>query len=150
MAVKTFELVDYEVKDRTAWITINNAERMNALSTGVQNGLFDAFAECTNDEEALVAVLIGAGGRAFCAGADLVEMTQRDQTQGQAAPQPARPGLSSVSECPKPVIAAIDGYALAGGMQLSSRCPSTLPGRLKGQPQETLRPRTNHGGRRRC
>ena len=43
MAVHTFELVDYEVKDRTAWITINNAERMNALSTGVQNGLYDAF-----------------------------------------------------------------------------------------------------------
>ena len=67
-------------------------------------------------------MLIGAGGRAFCAGADLVEMTQRDQSQGQGATQAARPGMSSVSNCPKPVIAAIDGYALAGGMQLSSRC----------------------------
>ena len=95
---------------------------MNALSTGVQNGLYDAFEACTNDEEALVAVLIGAGGRAFCAGADLVEMTQRDRSQGQGAAQAARPGMSSVSTCPKPVIAAIDGYALAGGMQLSSRC----------------------------
>ena len=122
MAKKTFELVDYEVTDRTAWITINNAERMNALSTGVSNGLYYAFEELTNDDEALVGILIGAGGRAFCAGADLVEMTQRDQSEGQAAPQQARPGLSSVSDCPKPVIAAIDGYALAGGMQLSSRC----------------------------
>ena len=122
MAVKTFELVDYEVKDRTAWITINNAERMNALSTGVQNGLYYAFEELDNDDDALVAVLIGAGGRAFCAGADLVEMTQRDQSEGQNAPQQARSGLSRVSATPKPVIAAIDGYALAGGMQLSSRC----------------------------
>ena len=39
MAVKSFELVDYEVRDRIAWLEINNAERMNALSTGVQNGL---------------------------------------------------------------------------------------------------------------
>jgi enoyl-CoA hydratase/carnithine racemase len=122
MAVKTFELIDYEVRDRTAWITINNAERMNALSIGVVNGLYDAFEEFTNDDDALVAVLIGGGGRAFCAGADLVAMTQRDQTEGQGAPAPTRPGLEAVSECPKPIIAAIDGYALAGGMQLSSRC----------------------------
>ena len=122
MAVKTFELVNYEVKDRTAWITINNAEKMNALSTGVQNGLYDAFQEATNDSDALVCVLIGAGGRAFCAGADLKEMAQRDATIGQGAPQAAKSGLTKVSDCPKPVIAAIDGYALAGGMQLSSRC----------------------------
>ena len=122
MAVKTFELVDYEVKDRTAWITLNNAERMNALSTGIQNGLWDAFEEATNDDDVLVCILIGNGGRAFCAGADLREMTERDQSVGQAAPQQAKSGLSKVSQCPKPVIAAIDGYALAGGMQLSARC----------------------------
>ncbi len=126
MAVKTFELVDYEVRNRVAWLEINNAERMNALSTGVQNGLYLAFDEATNDDDVLVVVLTGRGGRAFCAGADLKETAERDRTVGQGAPQQARSGLSKVSDCLKPVIAAVDGYALAGGMQLSARCDIRL------------------------
>src|SRR4051812_43328451 len=82
---QTFELVSYEKRDRVAWLTINNAEKMNALSTGVQNGLFYGFEEASNDDDVLVVVLTGAGGRAFCAGADLKEMTERDQTIGQGA-----------------------------------------------------------------
>ena len=122
MVTKTFELVSYEKRNRTAWLTINNAERMNALSTGVQNGLWYGFEEASNDDDVLVVVLTGAGGRAFCAGADLKEMTERDQTIGQGAAQDAKSGLSKAGEILKPVIAAVDGYALAGGMQLSARC----------------------------
>ena len=85
MAVKTFELVSYEKSNRIAWITINNESRMNALSTGVNNGLYDAFEEVDHDDDVLVAVLTGAGGRAFCAGADLKEMTERDQSTGVGA-----------------------------------------------------------------
>ncbi len=122
MTTKTFELVNYEKRNRIAWLTINNAERMNALSTGVQNGLWYGFDEAINDDDVLVVVLTGGGGRAFCAGADLKEMTERDQTQGQGAAQAAKSGLSHVTDCLKPVIAAVDGFALAGGMQLSARC----------------------------
>ena len=122
MAIKTFELVNYAVKDRVAWITINNPARMNALSTGVSNGLWYAFDEAIKDDDVLVIILTSEGGRAFCAGADLKEMTERDHTVGQGAPQQAKRGSARVTECLKPVIAAIDGYALAGGMQLSARC----------------------------
>ena len=122
MVSKTFELVSYEKNNRIAWITINNEERMNALSTGVQNGLYDSFDEVINDDDVLVAILTGAGGRAFCAGADLKEMTERDQTIGQGAAQDAKNGLSHATNCKKPIIACIDGFALAGGMQLSARC----------------------------
>ena len=118
MVSKTFELVSYEKNNRIAWITINNEERMNALSTGVQNGLYDSFDEVINDDDVLVAILTGAGGRAFCAGADLKEMTERDQTIGQGAAQDAKNGLSHATNCKKPIIACIDGFALAGGMQL--------------------------------
>ncbi len=122
MAVQHFELVSYEKKNRIAWLTINNAERMNALSTGVQNGLYYAFEEAIKDDDVLVVCLTGDGGRAFCAGADLKEMTIRDQSVGQGAAQQARSGMSKPTECLKPVIAMIDGYALAGGMHLSARC----------------------------
>lgn len=122
MAVQTFELVSYEKRDRVAWITINNAHRMNALSTGVQNGLWYAFDEASKDDDVLVVVLTSDGGRAFCAGADLKEMTERDHADGAGSAQEAKNGLASVTDCLKPVIAAIDGFALAGGMQLSARC----------------------------
>src|ERR1700721_3013845 len=87
MATKTFDLVRYEKQNRIAWITIHNESRMNALSTGVMNGLWDSFEEADNDDDVLVIVLTGAGGRAFCAGADLREMTERDQTIAVGAPQ---------------------------------------------------------------
>src|SRR5277367_2091336 len=122
VAEKTFELVTYEKSNRIAWITIRNESRMNALSTGVQNGLWYSFEEADNDDDVLVVVLTGAGGRAFCAGADLREMTERDQTIALGTPQDAKRGMSRVTDTLKPVIAAIDGYALAGGMQLSARC----------------------------
>ncbi|MBM4414787.1 MAG: enoyl-CoA hydratase [Chloroflexi bacterium] len=119
MVSKTFELLSYEKRNRIAWLTINNAERMNALSTGVMNGLHDSFEEATNDDDVLVVVLTGGGGRAFCAGADLKEMTERDRT---GAPTTTRDGFGAATRCKKPIIAAVDGYALAGGMQMSARC----------------------------
>ena len=91
---QTFELVNYMVEDRIAWITLNNAERMNALSTGIQNGLWYAFEEAINDDDVLVVVVTSEGGRAFCAGADLKEMTERDQTAGQGSAQAAKSGMS--------------------------------------------------------
>ena len=129
MAVKSFELVDYEVRDRIAWLEINNAERMNALSTGVQNGLWLAFDEAINDDDVLVVVLTGRGGRAFCAGADLKETAERDRTVGQGSPQQARSGLSKATDCLKPVIAAIDGYAWRAGCSYRRAATSGLPRR---------------------
>jgi enoyl-CoA hydratase/carnithine racemase len=122
MVAKTFELVSYEKQNRIAWITIHNEERMNALSTGVNNGLYESFEEADKDDDVLVIVLTGAGGRAFCAGADLKEMTERDQTIAVGARQNAKHGGTRVTQTLKPVIGAIDGYALAAGMQLSARC----------------------------
>ena len=122
MAEKTFDLLTYEKSNRIAWITIHNEARMNALSTGVMNGLYDSFEEADNDDDVLVVVLTGAGGRAFCAGADLREMTERDQAGGVGTRQNAKNGFQKIGEILKPVIGAVDGYALAGGMQLSARC----------------------------
>jgi enoyl-CoA hydratase/carnithine racemase len=119
VAEKTFELVTYEKSNRIAWITIRNESRMNALSTGVLNGLYDSFEEADNDDEVLVTVLTGAGGRAFCAGMDLKEMTERDQSGAAAT---SKNGFDAVGKILKPVIGCIDGFALAGGMQIAARC----------------------------
>src|SRR5215472_1376094 len=100
MAEKIFDLLTYEKNNRIAWITIHNESRMNALSTGVMNGLYDSFDEADNDDDVLVIILTGAGGRAFCAGMDLKEMTERDQAGAKAT---AKDGFGAVGSTLKPV-----------------------------------------------
>ena len=115
----------YEKRDRVAWVTLNRPEAMNSLNPEISLGIKEAIDEATADDDVLVVVLIGNGGRAFCAGMDLKWRAQEDAAGGtdmsgdQVGPGT---GLDAVGACPKPVIAAIDGYALAGGMQLTNRC----------------------------
>ena len=118
--VTSSSIVTYEKRDRIAWITLNRAEAMNALNPDVGVGLGEAFGEATKDDDVLVAILTGAGGRAFSAGMDLKWRASQDA--GGQTGQPISIGHQQVGACPKPVIAAIDGYCLAGGFQLAARC----------------------------
>ena len=113
----------YEKRDRVAWITLNRPEAMNALNRELSETIPEAVEVATNDDDVLVVIVTGAGGRAFCAGMDLKERTQLDQTQGvQTDRGRGRPRGIALADCPKPVIAAIDGYCLAGGLQTSLKC----------------------------
>ena len=71
------KFVKYEVKDRVAWVTLNRPEAMNALSQGLLADLGTVFREIGRDDDVLVVILTGEGGRAFSAGADLKEMAAR-------------------------------------------------------------------------
>ena len=122
MPVPASNTVKYEKKDRIAWVTLNRPEAMNALNTEIRIAITEAFEEVTRDDDVLVAVVIGEGGRAFCAGNDLKEQAQGDSAAGGAWARNTPSGSQAVYECLKPTIAAIDGYALAGGMQLANRC----------------------------
>ena len=114
-------LMKYEVRDRVAWIHMNRPEAMNALSSELGQGISDCLDEADRDDDVLVAILIGEGGRAFSAGMDLKAMAA---SQAGSAPPPSGPGLAfgALSRFSKACIAAIDGYCLAGGMQMASRC----------------------------
>ncbi len=118
----TSSVVKYEKRDRVAWITLNRPEALNALNPELRAGIGEAVEEATNDDDVLVLILLGEGGRAFSAGMDLKWRSQTDAEGGVEAGGATVGGGRAVGECPKPVIAAIDGYCLAGGMQLSNRC----------------------------
>jgi enoyl-CoA hydratase len=109
----------FRAYDHIAEITINRPEKSNALNAGVRQGLFDAFQRANDDPDCRVVILAAAGERVFCAGADLVEMA----TQGiSIPPKDYIPVIRKNVEMRKPVIAAVNGMAVAGGFLLVQMC----------------------------
>ena len=125
-------LVRYEVSDHIATITLNRPDAMNALNRELLRELRDTFKRFRIDDDAWVAIVTGAGGRAFSAGADLKEMSARpSRGDVDGAPRPSgfarlmgqnAGDLFGGTELWKPLIAAIEGYCLAGGLELALSC----------------------------
>lgn len=112
----------YEVADKVAVITLNRPEKRNALNAAVRQGLWDAWRRFEADDTARVAILTGAGDKAFCAGADLAEMSA---DRRGVPPADFMPDLGRNIEITKPTIAAVRGIAYAGGwrlVQMSDLC----------------------------
>jgi 2-ketocyclohexanecarboxyl-CoA hydrolase len=123
------ELTDvrYEVEDGLAWVTIDRPDRMNAFRARTVDELIDCFTRAWASPDVGVVCLTGAGERAFCTGGD---QKQRAET---GAYGPSRSGLFEVErlhrtirEIPKPVIAAVNGYAIGGGHVLHVLCDLTI------------------------
>ncbi|MBM4243500.1 MAG: enoyl-CoA hydratase/isomerase family protein [Deltaproteobacteria bacterium] len=113
------EAVLYENDGPVAWITINRPEARNALNQAVRSGLWDGLRRFVADEASSVLVLTGAGEDVFCAGADLKEMAE---LKLEVPPPDYAPYLGRNITVPKPVIAAVNGAALAGGFLLAQMC----------------------------
>lgn len=116
----------YRSADHVAEITINRPLKGNALNAAVREGLFDAFRRANDDPDCRVIILTAAGDRVFCAGADLVEMAARGIT---SPPPNYMPVLHKNVEMTKPVIAAVNGAALAGGFLLVQMCDLVVASR---------------------
>jgi len=110
------DVVRYEIEDRVAWLTIDRPEARNALSKAVRDGLWEGFRRFADDDSAAVLVLTGAGEKAFCAGGDLKEMSASSL---RVPPPDFLPYLQRTVKTDKPVIAAVNGVAFAGGFLLA-------------------------------
>lgn len=108
----------YEVDDRVAWLTINRPESRNALNKAARDGFRLAFERFNADDSASVLVITGAGDKAFCAGADIKEMAD---TSLKIPPKDFMVYLNRTIDVKKPVIAAVNGFAYAGGFLLAQQ-----------------------------
>lgn len=123
MPISGPDVILYEVTDGIATVTINRPERMNALGVEGWDRLDEAWLRFDKDPEAKVAILTGAGDRAFCAGGDLKEFaeTRSKRIHAQRRYGTRYPSAMHAMDVGKPIIAAVNGYALAGGFLLAQR-----------------------------
>jgi enoyl-CoA hydratase len=113
-------LLNVSVADGIAQVELNRPEARNAISLELGQALVSALAELGTREDVAVLVLSGAGGKAFAAGADIAELRERTHREGLQAVNGTV--FQRVEEFPRPTIAAIDGYALGGGLELALAC----------------------------
>jgi enoyl-CoA hydratase len=121
-----YQDVAYAVDDRVAVITLDRPDRMNAFGKRLRDEFPDAVARADQDPEVRVIVVTGAGGRAFSTGYDQKESAQSEQKKSveewRGRMDSAYQFTRCVMDCSKPTIAVIDGYCLAGAMELAQMC----------------------------
>jgi enoyl-CoA hydratase len=112
----------FEKGDRIAWVTLNRPEKLNALNHEVLHELERIFADLEQDPEVGVVVLTGTGEKAFVAGADIGELKSLDTTGARIQALRGQAVFQRIESMPKPVIAAVNGFALGGGCELALAC----------------------------
>ena len=103
-------------------ITVNRPHKLNALNSATLDALHAAFDDAASDSAVRVVVLTGAGEKAFVAGADISEMNGLTPVEGRDFSLRGQRMMRRVEKMPKPVIAAINGFALGGGLELAMCC----------------------------
>jgi enoyl-CoA hydratase len=140
--------LQFELTDGIARITVNRPDKLNALNAIVIAELGDAVTRIETDSAVRGAILTGAGTKAFVAGADIGELTEQGVTGGRARALAGQQVFRRLERCGKPVIAAINGFALGGGCELAMACHLRVAGEQAkfGQPEVKLGIAPGYGG----
>ncbi len=116
------KLILTELRGRTLLLTVNRPSVLNALNQDVLNALAAAFDDALQNANVMCIVLTGAGEKAFVAGADIAEMPTLTEAQTLKMSRATHDIFHSVESSTKPVIAAVNGFALGGGLELAMAC----------------------------
>lgn len=141
-----------ELQDGILTITINRPDKLNALNKDVISELSQAMDSAISNAEVKTILLTGAGEKAFVAGADISEFTSLDAAGGAKLAQIGQDGVfNKIENCPKPVVAAINGFSLGGGCELAMSCHFRIAAENAkfGQPEVNLGLIPGYGGTQR-
>lgn len=144
----TFTTLLYDVAADLARITVNRPDKLNALNATVIAELDQAVAAIERDPAVGGVVLTGAGPKAFVAGADIAEIAEQDPIEGKARALAGQRVFRRLERCGKPVVAAVNGFALGGGCELAMACHLRVAaeGARFGQPEARLGIGPGYGG----
>jgi enoyl-CoA hydratase len=150
-ATQIFENIRYEKKDQIAFVTISRPKVLNALNTRTMEELSRAFQSVRDDDDVRVAILTGEGEKAFVAGADINELALLGPVEAEMFSARGQAIFSLIESCGKPVIAAVNGFALGGGCELALACTVRLASENArfGQPEIKLGIIPGYGGTQR-
>lgn len=118
----SWETIRVEVEDHIAVITFNRPEAMNAISTQLAKDVISVTRELADDREVWAAILTAEGDKAFCVGADLKERKNMSKEAMLKQRELFVRAFRAVSEFPKPIIAAVNGFAMGGGFEFALCC----------------------------
>lgn len=134
-----YETIKYEVSGGIGYVTVNRPKAMNALNGQVLDELYAAFTEVQNDD-AVKAVILTGEGKAFVAGADIAQMQKLNPIEGRALIAKGHKVMNFMEAIEKPIIAAVNGFALGGGCELAMACDIRVASEKAkfGQPEVNL------------
>ncbi len=112
----------YEIRDRIAYVTINRPDAYNACDFATYQRLSEVWQDFAQNDDAWVAILTGAGDKAFCAGSDIKQNFNTTPDPGEAFDPSSRPDLMRGLEVWKPIIAAVNGHCNGGGLEMALGC----------------------------
>lgn len=135
-----YDVIDVEINDRIGHLSIDRAHRMNTITTDMIEEIDDALDELTEDDEVRAILLSGAGDRAFSAGFDASTAAAGSGLEAAELSRRGQQVFGRLEEVPKPVLAAIDGYCLGGGMELAACADMRIASERSqfGQPEHNL------------
>lgn len=135
-----YEHILIEKKDRIAYVTLNRPKVLNALNDALMGELGEVLDDVAGDEAVGALILTGAGEKAFAAGADISEINQKDTLTGLGMAENGQRVLRRLETMGKPSIAAVNGFALGGGCEVSMACTIRIASENAkfGQPEVNL------------
>lgn len=146
----SYENLLFEIKDHVAFLTINRPDKLNALNDAVMAELSQVVDEITANDN-IGGVIVTGAGKAFVAGADIGELAQQGPFDGRARAIRGQDVFRRLETCGKPVVAAVNGFALGGGCELAMACHLRVASEKAkfGQPEVKLGICPGYGGTQR-
>ena len=146
-----YQTLLFEIRDGIAFVTINRPDKLNALNDQVVAELGQAADRITSDDSIRGVILTGAGPKAFVAGADIADLAKQGPFDGKARALRGQGVLRRLETCGKPVVAAVNGFALGGGCELALACHIRIASDTAkfGQPEVKLGIAPGYGGTQR-